>query len=516
MHPASPSTAYFDHRLRRVAVLLHAVAIGSVWLYANLPLHFPAVDARVLNLITLPALGSLIAVWRFPWRRFHRNLFLAVTGSALTLIALAVAVSDGWHSPLILVYPLVVLFNAAYYPRWLAFLLDCLVVLASLAPALYQPGVAPLVVHLVLFGPVCLCTGFVADLLMHEVRRREREVGTLVAQREQRTRELTRLAALHRTSIAVTAELDARRVMEAVVHELAVSLGYRFVGVYLHDGAMHCLRAQVGYAVPLERIGPDEGVIGRVFRTGRGALVADGRADPDYLHVGSEVRSEVCVPILRDRIAVGVVNVESVDRLDHGDLEVLELFAQQIGAALANAGAHAAMAEMARRDALTGVLGRRALLATIEDHIGAARRVGGSVAVLFIDVDGFKAHNDRHGHACGDEMLRACTRAMGAVLAPGDALGRYGGDEFLAVLPGADHERGLLVAEAIRARIAASPGAAAVTVSIGVACVPEHAVTLADLLQAADSALYEAKAQGRDRVCVPGDAGNGKRHAEGG
>jgi len=327
----------FDTRIRRIAVILYGVAIASVWLYANLPLHLPDLHRRALNLVTVPALLSLIVVWFFPWQRFHRNLFLTITGSAVTLIALAIAASGGWRSPLVVVYPLVIVFSAAYYPRRVAFLLDCLVVLSSLGSALYQPDIHSLIAHLVLFGPAFLCIGFVADLLMHEVRQRGQEVGALVTQRARDTQELTRLAALHRAGIAVGTELDAQRVMETVVHELTVSLGYGFVGVYLREGDAQYLRAQVGFAVPLERIGLDEGVIGRVYRTEHGVLVEDVHADPDYLVTNPTVRSEVCVPVLGDGIVIGTINVESENRLDRDDLEVLELFAQQIGAALANA-----------------------------------------------------------------------------------------------------------------------------------------------------------------------------------
>jgi len=156
----------FDTRIRRIAVILYGVAIASVWLYANLPLHLPDLHRRALNLVTVPALLSLIMVWFFPWQRFHRNLFLTITGSALTLIALAIAASGGWRSPLVVVYPLIIVFNAAYYPRRVAFLLDCLVVLSSLSPARSQLDIRSLIAHLVLFGPAFLCIGFVADLLI--------------------------------------------------------------------------------------------------------------------------------------------------------------------------------------------------------------------------------------------------------------------------------------------------------------------------------------------------------------
>lgn len=509
-------TIDFDTRVRRTCVPIYAVAIVSTLLVANVPIRKPAIDfmlnfaiadRRALNVITLPALLSLVAVWFFPWHRFHRLLFLVMTVSGTVLVALAVAFSGGWHSPLRAFYVLVILFNAAYYQRRFAFVLDCGIVLCSLSPALYQWETPSFFAHLAIFVPVCLCVGYVSDLMMAEARRREREVGTLIAQRERQERELSRLAALHRAGTAVSAQLDSQRVMETVVHELGVSLGYPLVGIYLREGNMLHLRAQTGFSAPVEHIPCDAGVVGRVFRSGYATLVTDVHADADYLPAHLPVSSEICVPILDGRTVIGVVNVESESNLDRGDLELLELFAQQVSAALANAQAHAAMAETARRDPLTGVLNHRALLAAIEFEIAAAAAASTALAVLFVDLDYFKEVNDRHGHAFGDEALATCSRLIAESAAPSGIVGRYGGDEFVVILPAADHESGLLVAERVRARIAAhafrSPDACVadrVTASIGVAAMPEQATTAAGLLSIADRALYAAKSQGRDRV----------------
>ncbi len=506
---SNADTSDFDARVRRISMLLYAAAIISLVLLANLPLGIATIHRRSLNIVTLLGFLSLIVVWYFPWQRFHRDLFLIMTFSALVFVAIAVGASGGWQSPLVLFYLFAVLFNAAYYERSLALVLDGGVILWSISPLLYQPGIAPLVAHLALFGPTCLCVGYVADLMMREVRHREREVGMLIAQQARRGREYARLAALHQAGMAVSAHLDAQRVMETVVHELAISLGYTFVGIYLRAGDALCLRAQSGFATPLERIADDEGVIGRVCRTGRGALVTDVRVDLDYLGGDERVRSEVCVPILHDGEVIGVVNVESSDRLDRDDLEVLELFAQQISAALANARTHAAMTEAARRDDMTGVLNHGAVFVALGQSIAAARAARCSLALLYLDVDGFKRLNDRYGHAFGDDMLRACVREIEAVLPPTALLGRYGGDEFVVILPDTDCEQGVSAAEAIRARFTAccfpetvSGEPDYLTVSIGVACMPEHATTIAALLAMADQALYAAKGRGRDQVCA--------------
>lgn len=138
------------------------------------------------------------------------------------------------------------------------------------------------------------------------------------------------------------------------------------------------------------------------------------------------------------------------------------------------------------------------------------RRAGHSLAVAFIDIDWFKRYNDTHGHQAGDAALAAVASAIGAALQrPSDAAGRYGGEEFIAVLPDTDALGAQRVAEGIRLAVDrlnldhASSDFGHVTVSIGVACRQPQAGESVDMLvKAADRALYRAKATGRNRVIV--------------
>lgn len=159
-----------------------------------------------------------------------------------------------------------------------------------------------------------------------------------------------------------------------------------------------------------------------------------------------------------------------------------------------------ALHSQAMQDQLTGLSNRRAL-----DHSVATLRggVGGSehVAVLVVDIDRFKAINDDAGHSTGDEALRTVADALLAAVRRGDLVARVGGDEFVAVLTGADAEAGQRVAETIRCDLRARPGTP--TVSVGVAEVVVSAdLTVDALLRDADQALYAAKQAGRDRVVV--------------
>ena len=160
---------------------------------------------------------------------------------------------------------------------------------------------------------------------------------------------------------------------------------------------------------------------------------------------------------------------------------------------------------IANADGLTGIPNRRRL----DDYLAAVWQQGmergRALSVLIIDVDHFKHYNDSKGHPAGDALLQALARLLTSGLRRSeDLLARYGGEEFLVVMPGAKREVATQTAEQLRALVAES--SLGVTVSIGVArCTPQPDCRLADLIQAADVALYAAKRGGRNRVEISSD-----------
>ncbi|WP_426102085.1 GGDEF domain-containing protein [Massilia sp. TSP1-1-2] len=162
----------------------------------------------------------------------------------------------------------------------------------------------------------------------------------------------------------------------------------------------------------------------------------------------------------------------------------------------------------ATRDALTDIYSRGAIIDLLHKEVARQGRSQHAVSIIFCDLDHFKDVNDTLGPLAGDEVLREVTRRMGAGLRPYDALGRYGGEEMLCVLPDCDLAGALEVAERMRAAVAATPvstqaGAVPITVSIGVATMSRDEVSsLTELLQRADNALYRAKQNGRNCVTI--------------
>jgi diguanylate cyclase (GGDEF)-like protein len=183
--------------------------------------------------------------------------------------------------------------------------------------------------------------------------------------------------------------------------------------------------------------------------------------------------------------------------------------------ALAQASMHSALAlrnarllgeneRLATRDSLTGLANRRLFDESLQREVARAQRLDTPLSLLVLDVDHFKQVNDTYGHQTGDAVLREVSDALVANTKNYDVAARYGGDEFVVLLPGCSRDDAMRVAERVRNGIARAVDEAPVTISAGVATVPDNASDAERLLAAADAALYEAKRTGRDRVAGSG------------
>lgn len=165
--------------------------------------------------------------------------------------------------------------------------------------------------------------------------------------------------------------------------------------------------------------------------------------------------------------------------------------------------------ELATFDGLTGALNRRVLQLAGEQELLRWQRYGEPFAVLLLDIDHFKSINDRHGHQMGDQVLQQVVQAVRTPLRKTDLLGRYGGEEFVILLPVTDAETALALGERVRAAVQdmplVQPGGARTTTSVGVSCVRAGDESFDALILRADQALYRAKTAGRNRVVMQED-----------
>lgn len=226
-----------------------------------------------------------------------------------------------------------------------------------------------------------------------------------------------------------------------------------------------------------------------------------------HLEASASVHT-TCLPVVSARATLGLICIDAPAALEPDPFRatLAVAFAEQVGLALTNIRLKETLRGQAIHDPLTGLYNRRFLDENLRRELQRAARVGGSVGVLMLDLDDFKAFNDTHGHAAGDALLRAFAARLGKSIRAADIACRYGGEEFAVILPDATLDQSFARAEQVRVATRAMsvvfegaplPG---VTISIGVAAWPKHGRSPDALMRAADAALYAAKASGRDRA----------------
>ncbi|NTV13413.1 MAG: GGDEF domain-containing protein [Desulfobulbaceae bacterium] len=202
----------------------------------------------------------------------------------------------------------------------------------------------------------------------------------------------------------------------------------------------------------------------------------------------------------------GIMLVDGPEPIDNETVTMLSIIAHGVGAAINNSKKYTQVLRESILDDLTGLHNRRYFNERLLDEIERSRRYGGNISLLIGDIDLFKLINDRFGHPTGDLVLRLVAAVFVRELRRSDLIARYGGEEFAVVLFDCTPERANIIAEGLRQAVAKAvlPGHEEIRVSIsfGVASLAKDTSTLEGLIVKADKALYSAKAQGRNRVCV--------------
>jgi diguanylate cyclase (GGDEF)-like protein len=307
------------------------------------------------------------------------------------------------------------------------------------------------------------------------------------ALRREATRRSEELEALTGLATTMTQTLEEEPIIEQALGVLQTAARATSAALHLGDrlaaagGAWHAEREWAG-RLPADELSMDE-------RGGRFALrlPLNGRHET----LGS-------VTLVRP----------ATDPFDAHGVRLLQLLVAELGMAVQNARDYRERLEQAVRDPLTGLYNRRYLVEALEHEVSRATRYDSEATLVIFDIDDFKLINDRHGHTCGDEVLRQLAATVLPLIRPSDSLARIGGEEFALLLPETGQLEGLLVAERIRAAIAReiTLPERRVTISAGVASCPGDATTAAELQRRADVALYWAKSNGKDLCAVAGEA----------
>jgi diguanylate cyclase (GGDEF)-like protein/PAS domain S-box-containing protein len=246
------------------------------------------------------------------------------------------------------------------------------------------------------------------------------------------------------------------------------------------------------------------------LRTGRMHVVAAGDHTAECSHAASGQYSYVCLPLLAHGEAIGMLHFQMIEsgELPQPVLSVANMFAEQVGLSVANIRLREALRNQSIRDPLTGLYNRRYLEEMMERETRRAVRAEHGLGVLMLDLDHFKQFNDTYGHDAGDIVLRETAAFLSKSVRAEDIVCRFGGEEFVVILPIADLKATQARAERIHSRLRElsvmhqGQPLGTITASVGVAELPQHGTSSKELLEAADAALYRAKRAGRDRVIV--------------
>jgi len=341
-----------------------------------------------------------------------------------------------------------------------------------------------------------------------------RSLASAVVQPFQQNRHLRRAApAVADVAQRLLRPLDLTAVLEAILSQIQSVFGYPICGVLLLDERTRELRvaAQRGFDPDVVtglrlRVG-EQGIAGWVAQRGRSYYAPDVTLDSLYVAGSSSARSNVAFPLMVDDRTIGVLDVESpsVDAFPKETREFLATFAVLAALAILRAQRDENLSELARTDGLTGLANHRAILQDLEREIVRARRSGHPVSVALVEIDGFKRLNDKFGHLQGDLVLREVADVLRRHSRAGDLVGRFGGDEFVLVLPQATKNVAAQIVERVRGHVEEIrvPGnERTLSVSIGLAAHPADGDDPDGLLESADHAMYQAKRNGGNRVCV--------------
>ena len=352
------------------------------------------------------------------------------------------------------------------------------------------------------------------EILIAETLANQAALGLARLESEQRrVAQSERDQALARAAHALNVSLELQAVLDTLAREAGLAVDGAMAGVYLIDVDGNGL-ATAGHNCPDEwfgyRLAPGEGIAGQVLATGQAVITSAYEEDmtlPANIILPG-VRSGVGVPMrwngeLRGALSVGFLDRREITR---DDLGVLEAIADLAVIACHNAEAYDDVRTAASTDALTGLLNHGAMQVRVREEIARAARDSQPLCCVLIDLDDFKRVNDELGHPAGDAMLRRVADALRAEVRPYDRVARYGGDEFVLVLPGTAEYVARAIAERVRVRVrngAPRRGrrrsrAAARSASPSW----EPPMSADDLLAAADRALLLAKRTGKGRVAV--------------
>ena len=334
---------------------------------------------------------------------------------------------------------------------------------------------------------------------------------------------LHNISILYNISQAVNFIDDLKRLLHVIIQKALITLDAEKGSLMLYDYSLNALQVRIvsglkdkrledainNGAVQCAKIGVGEGIAGTVFLERKPIISNLGSADPRYIvkEFMSNVRSLLCVPLIAKGEVIGVINITNKkhDKLfNQKDLEFITSLANQAAIAIDNAKLY----ELATKDGMTKLYIYRHFCTLLENEIRRCERYKRNMSLLIMDIDNFKKINDTYGHLMGDTILKRLAATLQETVRNIDIPARYGGEEFVVILPETDKENACIIAERIRMNISQivvpinDKETLSPTVSMGVAQYTTDGQEPKELINAADTALYHSKHNGKNCVSI--------------
>jgi diguanylate cyclase (GGDEF)-like protein len=318
----------------------------------------------------------------------------------------------------------------------------------------------------------------------------------------------------------VLAEQSLDALLVRIADTLADLIPHDTLTIYEADEAKGMLtpmivRDEYETEIIRNRISFDTGITGWAARRREALLLNDAHLDPRVRFVPgtpSDPEALICIPLVARSCIKGVLNIYRLGEEGQFTVDEFELakrFGDAAALALDNAQIRASLEHQAQTDSLTGLFNHRSFHERLLNALQSASRTHRPLAILMLDIDNFKRVNDVHGHGVGDEVLLRLAETLRNCVRPEDVVCRLGGEEFGVIMSACDGANAVRVAERIVARAGEveMPAVGSVTVSVGLARGPEHAMNPRELTACAEAAMMTAKAQGKNRIVLYEEGG---------
>lgn len=506
----------FATRVKRIYPVLHALLLAAGFFWCHYLILGPR--QKEITLIALLVYASLILVLNRPFLvrllNTTNQYFLGQFFDA-AMIAVVIRYTGGLNSDFYLAFFPVVTLASVFCAGWRSVVGAIWYALCYLA-AVYDPQIIGHGWETVLLRLGSIWSvGLVAYSVTHFMHSSERKLLRTLDVLNERTWELEssqlQLSNIYETTRALSGILDLENLLGEILRVAQSVFRFRKCGIFLSNDAGDCLYLHATldngnrhiYRTPLP-YGRDISEL---------AELDDQSTILSYLNRGNRESgsNELDFPLISRGKVLGVMQVvaESGNLPSNRDRRLLIIFASAVAVAIDNSLLHKKTEELTIIDALTEIYNYRYFREKLIGELRRADRYRHKLSILMLDLDHFKQINDQHGHQTGNTILREVSNIMKECIRDIDIVARYGGEEFVVILPQTDDEDASVIAERIRETVERSlfPNSKnqreiKLTVSLGVAVYPEGVHNIDQLLEKVDRALYKAKADGRNRVCI--------------